>query len=334
MSAPEDETALVGRAVGGDAEALEEVVRRVQDPVYRLALRMAGRPADAEDAAQEILIRVVTRLSSWRAEASLVTWAYRIAVNHLLNLRRTAYEHRGITFEVLGENLAEGLAAADHRGPEAELLAEEVRLGCTQAMLQCLDRSERVAYVLGEIFELPGEQAGWILEISPAAYRKRLERARKRIRAFMSATCGLVSRDAACRCARRVESAIAHGRVDPRRPVFAGHATTGPRPGFDRPDSGRLGAGRPGSDRPGSDRPGSDRPATGTRAVRVPADAVAGRPGAAAVADGARQMRRLHDAATVMRSHPSYAAPRARSEAVLSLLRSGRYPLLSAGSGG
>ncbi|GGK81269.1 hypothetical protein Ppa06_55790 [Planomonospora parontospora subsp. parontospora] len=323
MSAPEDEVALVGRAVGGDTEALEEVVRRVQDPVYRLALRMAGRPADAEDAAQEILIRVVTRLSSWRAEASLVTWAYRIAVNHLLNLRRTAYEHRGITFEVLGENLAEGLAAADHRGPEAELLAEEVRLGCTQAMLQCLDRSERVAYVLGEIFELPGEQAGWILEISPAAYRKRLERARKRIRAFMSATCGLVSRDAACRCARRVESAIAHGRVDPRRPVFAGHATTG-RPGSGRPDSGRLGAGRP----------GSDRPATGTRAVRVPVDAVAGRPGAAAVADGARQMRRLHDAATVMRSHPSYAAPRARSEAVLSLLRSGRYPLLSVGSAG
>ncbi|WP_449062572.1 RNA polymerase sigma factor [Planomonospora algeriensis] len=282
MSAPEDEVALVGRAVGGDTEALEEVVRRVQDPVYRLALRMAGRPADAEDAVQEILIRVVTRLSSWRAEASLVTWAYRIAVNHLLNLRRTSYEHRGITFEVLGENLAEGLAAADHQGPEAELLTKEVRLGCTQAMLQCLDRSERVAYVLGEVFELPGEQAAWILEISPAAYRKRLERARKRIRAFMSATCGLVSRDAACRCARRVESAVAHGRVDPRRPVFAGHAVT---------------------------------------------DA---RPGAVTVADGARQMRRLHDAATVMRSHPAYAAPRARSEAVLSLLRSGRYPLLSA----
>ncbi|HEX4256609.1 MAG TPA: sigma factor, partial [Streptosporangiaceae bacterium] len=73
------EQALVARAIGGDAAALEEIVHRVQDPVYRLALRMAGRPADAEDAAQEILIRIVTRLASWRGEASLTTWAYRIA---------------------------------------------------------------------------------------------------------------------------------------------------------------------------------------------------------------------------------------------------------------
>ena len=47
----------------------------------------------------------------------------------------------------------------------------------------------------------------------------------------------------------------------------------------------------------------------------------------------ARQMHRLHDAASVLRSHPAYAAPRERPEAVLLLLRSGRFPLLSAGQG-
>jgi RNA polymerase sigma factor (sigma-70 family) len=123
VSAPDDEAAVVARAIGGDAAALEEIVRRVQDPVYRLALRMAGRPPDAEDATQEILIRVITRLASWRAEASLVTWSYRIAVNYLLNLRRTAHERRELTFDALGEQLADGLATSAYQGPDAELLA-------------------------------------------------------------------------------------------------------------------------------------------------------------------------------------------------------------------
>jgi RNA polymerase sigma factor (sigma-70 family) len=278
------EQALVARAIGGDAAALEEIVHRVQDPVYRLALRMAGRPADAEDAAQEILIRIVTRLASWRGEASLTTWAYRIAVNYLLSLRRTRFE-RDISFESLGASLADGLASTAYQGPEAELLAEEVRLGCTQAMLQCLDRPHRVTYVLGEVFLLPSEEAAWILGVAPATYRKRLERARRRIRWFMSGHCGLVNEAAPCRCAKRVETRLARGRIDAAHPVFAGHPVS------------------------------------------------SGGPGRVGLADGARQMHRLHDAASVLRSHPEYAAPRDRSEAVLALVRSGRYPLLSAERG-
>lgn len=279
MSEPEsgNERDLAARAVGGDADALEEVVRRVRDPVYRLALRMVGRPADAEDATQEILIRVITRLASWRGDAALVTWAYRIAVNYLLNLRRNPYERNEITFDRFGDDLLDGLATADYQGPDAELLATEVRLSCTQALLQCLDRPERVAFVLGEVFALPSEEAGWILEVSAAAYRKRLERARQRVRAFMTARCGLVNPDAPCRCAKRVETAVAIGRIDPGRPVYAKHPTT-PRK---------------------------------------------------AAAEGVREMHQLHDMATVLRSHPDYAAPRSRSAAVLSLIRSGRYRMLT-----
>ncbi len=266
---------LVARAIDGDADALAEIVRRLQDPVYRLALRMVGRPPDAEDATQEILIKVITRLASWRGEAALLTWAYRLAMNYLLNLRRNPYERREISFENLGADLATGTASADYAGPEAELLATEVRLGCTQAMLQCLDRTERATFVLGEVFELPSEQAGWILEITPAAYRQRLARARQRIRAFMTSTCGLVNPANPCRCARRVRTAIKRGNIDASKPVFATHPTT------------------------------------------------------AAVAAGQRQMHELHDTATVLRSHPNYAAPREKTEAVLTLLRSGRYPMLS-----
>jgi RNA polymerase sigma factor (sigma-70 family) len=224
VSAEADEAGLVARAVDGDKAALEKVVRLLQDPLYRLALRMTWRPADAEDATQEILIRVVTRLASWRGEAELLTWAYRIGVNYLLNLRRkTPREAQQLSLDEFRADLADGLADAGYRGPEAAVLAEEVRLSCTQSMLQCLERGGRVAFVLSDIFELSSADAAWILQTSPAAYRKRLERARHRIRAFMESTCGLVNPGAFCRCARRVPKAIAAGRVDPRRPSFTVH---------------------------------------------------------------------------------------------------------------
>jgi RNA polymerase sigma factor (sigma-70 family) len=273
-----DDESLVARAIEGDVEALEQVVHQLRDPLYRLALRMVWRPADAEDATQEILIRVITRLSSWRAEAALLTWAYRIGVNYLLNLRRKSpQEARELSLEQFGADLLDGLADADRAGPDAELLAAEVRLNCSQAVLQCLERDERIAFVLGEIFELPSPEAAWILDVTPAAYRKRLERGRHRIRAFMGSTCGIVNSEAPCRCARRVDQAIALGRIDPQRPILVNHPVS---------------------------RPGRD------------------------VTEAAAQLRKLHDAAAVFRAHPDYAAPPARTDAVLALLSSGHFPLL------
>jgi RNA polymerase sigma factor (sigma-70 family) len=186
MSAQPEEIELVARAVDGDKAALEQVLCMLQDPLYRLALRMVRRPPEAEDATQEILIRVLTRLSSWRSEAKLLTWAYRVGVNYLLNLRRdNSAEVQAVSFEEFRDGLADGLADAEYRGPEALVLADEVRLSCTQAMLQCLERHERIAFVLGEIFELNSADSAWILDTTPAAFRKRLERARTRIGGFM-----------------------------------------------------------------------------------------------------------------------------------------------------
>ncbi|MEV6561307.1 sigma-70 family RNA polymerase sigma factor [Nocardia sp. NPDC051756] len=222
-----EERELVGRAVAGERDAITDVVRLLQDPLYRLALRMVWRPAEAEDATQEILLRVLGNLATWRAEAKLLTWAYRIGVNYLLNLkRRTPQEAAELSLDAYRDGLADGLAEDDYRGPEATLLTAEVRLNCSQAMLQCLARDERVAFVLGDVFELNSTDAAWILDIPPAAYRKRLERAKKRLGNFLTATCGLANPDAFCRCSRRVEKAVALGRVDVRTPHFARHPIT------------------------------------------------------------------------------------------------------------
>ncbi|WP_040814031.1 RNA polymerase sigma factor [Nocardia concava] len=222
-----DERELIARAIAGDRTAVSDIVRLLQDPIYRLALRMVWRPADAEDAAQEILLRVLGHLESFRGEAKLTTWAYRIGVNYLLNLKRqTPQEAAQLSLDQYGEGLKDGLAEEDYRGPESTLLVHEVRLNCSQAMLQCLSRDERVAYVLSEVFGVSSDEAAWIVDTTPAAYRKRLERAKKRLGNFLTAACGLADPEAFCRCSRRVDKALQLGRVDPRRPVFARHPIT------------------------------------------------------------------------------------------------------------
>ena len=146
---------LMLRAKAGDADAVEGLIDSVRDNVYRLALRMVAQPADAEDAAQEILIKVLTRLATFRGDAAFGTWVHRIAVNHLLDRKKSAVEQMEMTFEHYGEDLLTGLTNPPPMPePEAELLAKEVRLGCTMARLTCLDRQHRVAYILGEIFQV------------------------------------------------------------------------------------------------------------------------------------------------------------------------------------
>ncbi|HSL70601.1 MAG TPA: RNA polymerase sigma factor, partial [Longimicrobiales bacterium] len=214
----------VARARAGDREALELLVRAVQGEVYALALRFLWHPQDAEDAAQDILIRVITNLGTFRGESRFRTWVYRIACNRLLTLRKRSRAQRSMSFQEFGEDLAHGLSDDPLRtDPDIDehLLLEEVKIGCTLAMLMCLDRNQRIAYILGEILGLDHREAAEVLGIAPATFRKRLSRARTSIVSFMTAQCGLVNPDNACRCRRRVATAIRLGRVDPTNLLFA-----------------------------------------------------------------------------------------------------------------
>src|SRR5271156_6740180 len=89
---------LVTRARGGDMDALDALVRRHQSWIFNLALRMIWRRTVAEDATQEILIKAVTKLSTFAGNSAFRTWLYRIAVNHLLNVRKSEMEEKAMTF--------------------------------------------------------------------------------------------------------------------------------------------------------------------------------------------------------------------------------------------
>lgn len=217
---------LVGKARDGDRESLERLVAAIQDRIYGLALRMLWHREDARDATQEILVRIVTRLGTFRGASSFMTWAHRVAANYLLSARKSRLEQQGYTFRRFGDELDEGLSDEPPPSGTAEtaLLLEEVKIGCTLGMLACLDRPHRLAYILGEILEMDGDEAAHVLAIRPAAFRKRLSRAREAIVAFTRAKCGLVSPERPCHCRRRVAHALRLGRVQPNRLLFAADA--------------------------------------------------------------------------------------------------------------
>lgn len=212
---------LVRRAVDGDREAVSLLVGALERDVYRLALRMLGHRENAEDATQEILIRVVTRLGQFDFRSRFRTWVYRVAVNYLLDVKKSPVERLRLNFESFADDLATGLSDNGPADAERSLLTEEVKIGCTLAMLQCLDRDHRVAYVLGEILEMRADEAAVAVDVPAATFRKRLQRARERVDRFTRAHCGLVSDQAACQCNRRVTAAVALGRARPDQPQLA-----------------------------------------------------------------------------------------------------------------
>jgi RNA polymerase sigma factor (sigma-70 family) len=243
---------IVRLALGGDRDALDRLVRALQGDLYGLALRMLWNREDAEDATQEILVRIVTRLSQFNFQSRVKTWAYRIAVNYILDTKKSAIERLHLSFDRFAEDLVGGLDPVSADDAEQSLLIDEVKVGCSLAMLQCLDRPHRLAYVLGEIMELSGPEAAEVLEIAPALFRKRLQIARQTILEFTRAHCGLVSDVAPCRCHRRVsataklsdvpqplhfarraisfqEARALVRRVDDARSAFEVHRTSQPR---------------------------------------------------------------------------------------------------------
>ena len=209
-------------AAEGDKGALEQLLTGVQDLAFNLSLRMLGTIHDAEDASQEILIRVMTNLASFRGESAFTTWVFRIAVNHLKNYRKSMFAQHPLSFEYYGEDIVSGKEKDIPdltMGVDRNLLEQELKLSCTNVMLQCLDTDSRCIYILGTMFRVDSRLAAEILEISPEAYRQRLSRIKKKMAGFLDEYCGL-SGKGVCSCSKRISYAIATHRVNPEKPEF------------------------------------------------------------------------------------------------------------------
>lgn len=216
---------LIKRVREGNRDALEHLIKRHQQWVFNIARRMLYYVEDAEDATQEILIKVVTKLSTFHGDSGFRTWMYRVTVNHLLNVRRGRWETGRITFERYGRQLdaTPDLELGDPSALDAveRLIVEETQISCTSGMLLCLDREQRMVYILGQILGVPDVVGGEILDISRVNFRQKLARARRDLHAFMNAKCGLVNPANPCRCHRKTNAFIRAGFVNPDSLRFA-----------------------------------------------------------------------------------------------------------------
>jgi RNA polymerase sigma factor (sigma-70 family) len=209
----ESQEKLVELAVAGDRAALERLCHAIEGPIYRLAVRMLGDLGEAEDAAQEILVQTVTRLAQFEGRSRFSTWVYTIASRHLLRFRVSQREQRRYLVSWVAGNIDSGLAVTEPAAePEGEvaLLERELRWTCTQAMLLCLSREERLAILLAEVLGATDTVGAAICEITPLAFRKRLQRARAQLRPLMEERCGIVNAGNPCRCRRQAAAMQRH----------------------------------------------------------------------------------------------------------------------------
>lgn len=209
---------LVKKAVSGNKLAAQSLVHLIQDKTYGLCLKMLWQTEEAQEACQEIMLKVFTHLSQFNFKSKFETWVYRIAVNHLIDKRRSLAANNSITFSSFEQDILTDQtepSEQEENSPEFQLQLKEIRLSCTTALLQCLDEDHRLAYIFGEIFEFDHRESSEILNISSALFRKRLERSRKNVEGFTTRVCGVISSEnATCKCSKKIQYAKACNRVD------------------------------------------------------------------------------------------------------------------------
>ncbi len=151
---------------------------------------------------------------------------YRVAVNHLLTIRKRRAELEAVSFEEYEKSLELDSAVdwkESHSGALQNVFVEEIKISCLQGLLLCLDREHRLAFLLADVFDVSSEQGAAILEITPMAFRKRLSRARERLREFLMKNCALMNPDNPCTCERYLISQHYMEKVEEKDLVFAKH---------------------------------------------------------------------------------------------------------------
>lgn len=217
---------LVTRAKAGDRDQLEILLTRHLPWLFNLSLRMLHRRADAEDATQEILLKTVKALPSFRGEAKFRTWLYRIAVNYLSRVKKPKWAASDAicSFAIASAGLRQvpDLDPPDPRTVPVplEILTEETGINCMIGTLLCLDGRQRLVFILGEIFQVSDEVGAEIVEVSPVNFRQILSRARRDLYEYLRENCSLVDPENDCKCARKTRAFIQAGFVDPAKLEF------------------------------------------------------------------------------------------------------------------
>lgn len=190
-----DETLLIDRCLAGDDSAFDQLVTRYQNMVYNLSLRLLGKPEDAMDLAQEVFFQVYRKLGSFRRDAALRTWIYRIVVNRAKNRqrwwRRRSGEMNAVAVEeVQGDNsweLGAALRRTGDNGRPDEALERKELGAILQRAMAALPLDQRTILMLKEVEGLSYEEIARTLGLALGTVKSRLARARMALRGELEA---------------------------------------------------------------------------------------------------------------------------------------------------
>ena len=174
----ETEASLLARAQAGDVSAFERLSLAYADRLYMLLLRLLGDRSEAEDVAQEVMLRAWQGIARFQGRSSYFTWLYRIAVNEASRaLEKKGRRPAGVS---IGAHELQLPASAAH-DPTRQAENSELRRALGQALAQ-LPPQLRTAIVLRDIEGLSTQEAADIVGVSQAAFKSRLHQARLRVR--------------------------------------------------------------------------------------------------------------------------------------------------------
>ena len=183
------ERVILARLRRRDRQAFELLVRRHQDRVYDFCLRMLGEPEEAHDLVQEIFVSIHQNLGSFRMDAKLSTWIFRISKNHCLNrLKYLNRRGRGRSHEY-GEVVEAELESAVGTAvrPDQALDSARERALVHRAISQ-LDVDQRTLVVLRDIEQLSYEEIVAITDLPEGTVKSRLHRAREKLAEIIGAS--------------------------------------------------------------------------------------------------------------------------------------------------
>lgn len=184
QQAPDDQ--LVVMAQSGENRAFDELVRRYQDKVYRLSYKILRHEEDAAEALQDAFLSAYKGLRNFKAESTFSTWLYRIATNaSLMKYRKRRDGHISLEqSQTPGPRGEEGepLQIPDWSEQPLEVLLDAETRAVMEEGIQMLPEDDRTVFVLRDIEGLSNAEVAEILELSVAAVKSRLHRARIKLR--------------------------------------------------------------------------------------------------------------------------------------------------------
>jgi RNA polymerase sigma-70 factor, ECF subfamily len=172
---PSDEE-LARRCQAGDVDAFEVLYRRQAARIYTLACRMAGSPEDGEDLLQEIFLQAYRKIGTYKGDATIGTWLYRLALNHCLDYVRSRVAKM--------KTLTDTLDADQSYQPLAQRETPDIRLDLERA-IERLPAGCREAFVLHDIEGLDHKEVGRLLGVAEGTSKSQVFKARAKLRTLL-----------------------------------------------------------------------------------------------------------------------------------------------------